>query len=113
MSLVPAPSSLADIRGPALLYVNAKWCGHCKNTRPVMQDVAQILGSVVPVYDVDSDANADLISQLGSKVEGFPTIIYKNGNSLKVFGTERSVDNIQGFVCDQDSSPGFCATRRR
>ena len=113
MSLVPVPSKkrLADIPGPALLYVNAKWCGHCKNTRPVMQDVAQMLGSVVPVFDVDSDTNGALISELG--VEGFPTIIYKKGSKLKTFESSRTADAIQGFVCDQDSSPGFCATRRR
>lgn len=84
--------------GPALLYVNVQWCGHCRAARPTMEKVSGVLGSVVPVYDIDGDERGDLAEALG--VKSFPTIIYVDqaGSRYKYTG-ERTVDAISSFVC--------------
>lgn len=107
----PPSATLASINGPALLYVNAKWCPHCKATAPVMQEASCVLGSVVPVYDVDSERNKKLISQLG--VQGFPTIIYMDASGNRAeFKGDRTQDGVTSFVCHKAACPGDMAERR-
>jgi thiol-disulfide isomerase/thioredoxin len=88
--------------GPALLYVNVSWCGFCKKTRPIMEQVSGVLGSVVPVYDVDGDARGDLVKALGA--QGYPTIVYVNESGARyVYDGERTLDAITSFVCHNSS----------
>lgn len=111
MRTPPSTATLASIPKPALLYVNAKWCPHCVEARPVLQQVSNITGTAVPVYDVDSERNKKLISELG--VKGFPTIIYRNGaGRLAEFkNMARTRQNIEGFVCTADQYE-FCSRPR-
>lgn len=84
--------------GPALLYVNVQWCGHCKAARPILEQVSGVLGSIVPVYSVDGDDRGDLTQALG--VKGFPTIIYvAEGGARYEYTGDRTVDAITSFVC--------------
>ena len=93
----PQSGNLKTI-GPALLYVNVSWCGHCRSTRPIMEKVSGILGSMVPVYSVDGDERDDLTAALG--VKGFPTIVYiSEGGAQYRYTGERTVDAISSFVC--------------
>ena len=98
----PADGNLSTI-GPALLYVNVEWCGHCKAARPVMNKVAGVLGTVVPVFSVDGDARKDVGRALG--VSSYPTIIYidEKGQRFEYEG-ERTVDALSSFVCHNSSS---------
>ncbi len=94
--------------GPALLYVNVSWCGHCRATRPIMEKVSGVLGSIVPVYSIDGDERDDLTAALG--VQGYPTIIYvSNTGSRYTYEGPRTVDAITSAVCQYDESHGFCA----
>lgn len=84
--------------GPALLYVNVQWCGHCKAARPIMEQVSGVLGSVVPVYSVDGDERSDVARALG--VEGYPTIVYiDEGGSRYEYTGDRTREAITSFVC--------------
>ena len=108
-SLRPFPRN-GNLRtiGPALLYVNVEWCPHCRAARPLMEKVAGVLGSVVPVYSVDGDDRADLAQELG--VKGFPTIVLiTQGGARYLFDQERSLDAITSFVCHNAASHyDFC-----
>lgn len=88
--------------GPVLLYVNVTWCGYCKTARPILEKVAQALGSVVPVYSVDGDARQAVAKSLG--VKSYPTIVLigKDG-ARSTFQGERTMDAIVGFVCSKVS----------
>lgn len=89
----------------AVLFVKADWCPHCKRAKPEVQRAAEILGSVVPVYEVDSERNADVVESLG--VEGFPTIFFRNakGKLVRYKGETRS-RNIADWVCTQSGRCG-------
>lgn len=91
--------------GPALLFVSATWCPHCRNAKPEMTRAAVILGTVVPVYVVDSEKHKDVVQALG--VEGFPTILYRNESGRMVeYRGERSGQKIADWACSQ--SGGLC-----
>lgn len=95
-------------RGPALLFVNVTWCGYCVSTKPVMEEVAQVLGSVVPVYSVDAEEREDVAREL--KVASYPTIIYVSESGAKFRYTgERTLDALTSFVCHNSASRhSFC-----
>lgn len=96
--------------GPALLYVNVKWCPYCTEARPTMEKVSGVLGSVVPVYSIDGDERPDLMEALGAK--SFPTIIYvSEGGARYVFKGDRTLDAITGFVCRMSTGYEFCRKR--
>ena len=93
--------------GPALLFVKADYCGHCTRAKPIIAQVAKTLGSVVPVFAVDSSRDKALIEALG--VTSYPTIIYVNRGKLSKFNGTRDANTITGFVCSQASGTyAFC-----
>mgnify|MGYP006271566817 CR=1 FL=1 len=98
------PYSRNAAAGPALLFVKAEWCPHCQHTKPEMRKAAAILGSVLPVYSVDSDKNADVVRQLN--VDGFPTIFFRTADGrLKTYRGERVGQKIADWACAQS---GMC-----
>lgn len=106
----PRDANLRTI-GPALLYVNVGWCGHCREARPIMEKVSGILGSQVPVYSVDGDAREDLVRSL--RVKAFPTIVYvAKGGARYTYDGPRTVDGIASSVCHHSESYPFCERLR-
>jgi thioredoxin-like negative regulator of GroEL len=98
--------------GPALLYVNVAWCGHCRAARPILEAVSGVLGSVVPVYSIDGDERGDLAKAL--RVQGFPTIVYVDEAGARYrYEGERTVDAITSFVCHNSASRHQFCTRIR
>ena len=84
--------------GPALLFAKADWCPHCQTAKPEIRKAAAILGSVVPVYELDSDKHQDAIEELG--VQGFPTIFFRDARGkLKEYKGERKGQKIADWVC--------------
>ena len=97
------------VRGPALLYVNVQWCGHCRRAAPIMNQVAAAMGTAVPVISVDGDAHEAFVrTTLG--VRSFPTILYIDpAGNTRTFEGERTPQAIMDFVCQHASTPhGFC-----
>ena len=95
-------------RGPAVLFVNAAWCGHCTATKPEVRKLSRVLGSEIPVYDVDGDANAALVDKW--KVEGFPTFFYvgPTGRRSRYAGADRTAAALADWAC---AKAGTCARK--
>lgn len=93
-------------RKPAILYVNAKWCGFCKTTRPEMEKAAATLGSVVPIYDMDADRNKGDVENL-KMVTGYPTILFVDATGkTTVYRGERVGKNLADWACAQSGNCG-------
>lgn len=59
----------------------ATWCPHCQRMMPIVEQIKELLGTSVPVVQLDIDKNQAAARQAG--VEGVPTfIIYKNGQEM-------------------------------
>lgn len=56
----------------------ATWCPHCQKMMPVVEQVKELLGSSVPVVQLDIDKNNEAADS--AEVDGIPTfIIYRDG----------------------------------
>ena len=68
---------------PVLVDFWAPWCGPCKSLNPILQEVANELGSTAAIYKVNVDENTDLAQEHG--VNSIPTmLVYKNGSLSKL-----------------------------
>jgi len=90
--------------GPALLFVKAEWCPHCHHAKPEIRKAAAILGSVLPVYEIDSEKHKDVVASMG--IDGFPSIFFRTAcNQLKTYRGERKGQKIADWACAQS---GMC-----
>ena len=67
---------------PVIVDFYADWCGPCKMMSPVIDQIADELGTTVKVGKVNSDEDIDLAQKFG--IMSIPTIIlFENGNEIK------------------------------
>lgn len=61
-----------------LVEFYASWCPHCKRMMPVVEEIKELLGGSVDVYQLDIDLNQKLADS--EDVQSLPTfIIYRDG----------------------------------
>lgn len=59
----------------------ASWCPHCQRMMPVVEQIKELLGGSVDVYQFDIDENSELAGSVD--VESVPTfIIYRDGKEV-------------------------------
>lgn len=64
-----------------LVEFYASWCPHCQRMMPVVEQVKQLLGEQVPVYQFDIDKEPKASDEAG--VQSVPTfIVYRNGREM-------------------------------
>ncbi len=67
--------------GTVLVEFYASWCPHCQRMIPVVEQVKQLLGEQVPVYQFDIDKEPKASDEAG--VQSVPTfIVYRNGREM-------------------------------
>lgn len=68
--------NINTIPSDAIIYIGAKWCGPCKQMKPLAES------SNKEIYYIDADENQELISNYN--VRSIPTlIVLKDGKELK------------------------------
>ena len=65
---------------PAIVDFYATWCGPCRITSPILEDLAAEYGKDIVVYKIDVDKEPELASVFG--IQNIPTFIFipKTGN---------------------------------
>ena len=83
-----------------VVFFTAPWCGHCKNLKPVMENVfgrfknMSNTGSIVNV----SEHEMPRIT-LDNKIDGFPTIRhYNNGNKVNDYSGMRDEKSLTNYL---------------
>lgn len=86
--------------------IAATWCGHCQTTKPVFQELANMMnGKNVYTAVILTDGPTEGEKKLGSRVgkmipgfRGFPTIVkFVNGKYDSTYNGPRKVDSLSEF----------------
>ena len=106
---------------PALLYIGAKWCPHCRNFRPKFNILADDIkhekkqGILPKCYYYEAEEDKDPISKK-FKLSGYPAVLlfsrnkyYKYEGPKEVAQITEWLDNLPEVLAEQypDHMPGF------
>lgn len=80
-------NSLVSSSPTVLVEFYATWCGHCQRMMPVIEQIRELIGDAVPIYQLDVDKNSELAEK--EQVNGTPTfILYHHGKPVWRFSGE-------------------------
>jgi thioredoxin 1 len=90
---------MADERTPLIVDVFATWCGPCKLIAPMLSSLAGKFGPKLRVAKMDSDAHAELSSEL--RVSGLPTLLFlREGKEVhRIEGVPGNAAALEALAC--------------
>jgi thioredoxin len=98
---------------PCLVDFYAEWCGPCKITGPILEDLAREYAGKINIYKIDVDKEKELAAVVG--VQSIPTFLFcpMNGNPSLSAGIANSVDatrqmfkqQIEEILLKQQTAP--------
>ncbi|MBK7763754.1 MAG: glutaredoxin family protein [Bacteroidetes bacterium] len=77
---------------PVLVDFNAKWCGPCKQLKPILEEIQKEYASKLKIVTIDIDENKSLAQML--YVRNIPLLIYHENGTPKI--------NQEGFIGKDD-----------
>lgn len=81
----------------ALVEFYASWCPHCQKMMPIVDELKELLGDRVPVFQYDVDKSGNAPTEAG--VESIPTfLIYVNGKPVWRHSGEMTGDELLGKI---------------
>lgn len=87
---------------PGMLLIHAHWCGHCKNFKPVFNDLVKGVGNEFVFTSIESEElkNSQELSN-SLNFQGFPTIkiFDKKGKIMGEYQGPRTSEAILKYIC--------------
>uniref|UniRef100_A0A6C0DAE1 Thioredoxin domain-containing protein n=1 Tax=viral metagenome TaxID=1070528 RepID=A0A6C0DAE1_9ZZZZ len=83
---------------PELYLFKAEWCGHCKAFKQDWDQLKnhQDVKNKINFVTMDADKNKKEITDW--KIEGFPTLILKNGDTATEYNGKRTIPELIKFI---------------
>ena len=81
---------------PFFIEFYATWCGHCKKLEPTWNELAKSTKDRINIGKIEASVN----KRIGSKynVQGYPTLLFINGDKYEKYNGDRSLDSLKRFA---------------
>ena len=79
-----------------IILFKADWCGHCKRFKPVWEMLNKQFQSKFNFIMYDADKDTNMIKEY--KVDGFPTILFKDGEHVKPYDGSREYEDLVNIL---------------
>jgi thiol-disulfide isomerase/thioredoxin len=90
-----------NTKNPSLVLVKAEWCGHCRNFKPVWEQLQhKIPQDKMNVVTLDSEADKQFISRIKT-LNGFPSLYFvppKGKGTAMMYGGSRDFVSVVDYV---------------
>ena len=85
---------------PAIIDFYADWCGPCKTTSPILEEIAKEYSGKILVYKIDTDKEKELASVFG--IRSIPSFLYipKEGKPTMTSGIARTKEETKQMFID-------------
>jgi thioredoxin 1 len=81
---------------PVVVDFWAPWCGPCRVTRPILEELAGEYKDKVDLWQVNADDSPDVLQSL--KIYGIPTVLlYRDGKQIGRFTGVQSRENFRAM----------------
>jgi protein disulfide-isomerase len=85
---------------PTFYLFKASWCGHCKSFRENWNALSNKFKDKINFVLYDSDKNSKELKEW--RVNQFPTLIFRKGNSATEYNGDRDINSIMNFINSQN-----------
>ena len=79
-----------------IMLFKADWCGHCKSFKPTWTQLENQFNKKFNFITYDNEINKDVVEKM--KVNGFPTIMFKDGNEIQEYNGSREYDALSNIL---------------
>jgi thiol-disulfide isomerase/thioredoxin len=79
-----------------IILAKAEWCGHCKHFKPTWERIAKEFNTKFIFTTLDSEKDKTAIEGYG--VDGFPTILFKDGDIVKPYEGGRDYEELKSIL---------------
>lgn len=82
---------------PCIIDFYADWCGPCKISAPIIEELAKVYEGKINFYKVNTDQETELSAAFG--IRSLPSFLYcpKNGNPQMSAGIARSAEETKAM----------------
>jgi thioredoxin 1 len=89
---------------PCMIDFYADWCGPCRTTSPIIEELAKEYAGKVDFYKIDTDKESELASVFG--IQGIPSFLYcpKEGKPVMNSGIAQTVEETRKMFVQQIES---------
>ena len=79
-----------------IILFKADWCGHCKQFKPVWENLQNTFQKKFNFITYDSEKNKTEIEKFN--VGGFPTIMIRDNKIVKPYTDARNLESMSNFL---------------
>jgi thioredoxin-like negative regulator of GroEL len=84
-----------------IILFKADWCGHCVNFKPTWEKVSKTFSSKFNFLKYDADNDTKVFEKY--KVDSFPTILIQDGDIVRPYDGDRSVEQLTMFLTNLEA----------
>ena len=86
------------VNKPELYLFKAEWCGHCKSFKQDWEQLKNHQDVKNKINFITMDADKDKKEINDWKIEGFPTLILKKGDTATEYNGKRTISDLVNFI---------------